>query len=155
MSISFSVNCPSLISSCLLIIFWIGLSIISRGFPSRFLKCSFYLWNLSSWLAALPSAHFIYCLFCYSRFSIFYWVFDFIDLALNIFLFFWYVLVLWAFFSFFTLAFVSFYLVRLLFSCYLVFSLIVLASHGTLHLDLGLVRMHSTAPLVSWWPINS
>ena len=45
-SSSFSINCPSLIISWQLIIFWIGLSIISERFPSRFLKCSFHFRSL-------------------------------------------------------------------------------------------------------------
>ena len=62
-SSSSSVNCPSLISSwlllfiCFLFVFFflffsVALSVISGGFPSRLLKCSFHFCNLSSWLAA-------------------------------------------------------------------------------------------------------
>ena len=49
-SSSFSVNCPSLKFSWLFVIFPVGLSMISRGFQSKFLKCSFG--SLSSLLAA-------------------------------------------------------------------------------------------------------
>ena len=44
-----SVNCHSLTSSWLLILFWIGLSIISKRFLTRFWKFSFNFRNLSSW----------------------------------------------------------------------------------------------------------
>ena len=47
-SSSFSINCPNLMSSRPLIIF-IGFSVISAGFPNRFLKCSFYFQNISFW----------------------------------------------------------------------------------------------------------
>ena len=39
---SSQVNCPSLTSSLLLIIYVIGLSVTLGNFPSRFLKCSFH-----------------------------------------------------------------------------------------------------------------
>ena len=45
---SSSVNYPC----WLLIIFVIGISVISGGFPNRFLKCSFHFCILSFWLAA-------------------------------------------------------------------------------------------------------
>ena len=32
--------------------FWIGLSVITKEFPSEILKGFFHLWDLSSWLAA-------------------------------------------------------------------------------------------------------
>ena len=51
-SSSSCVNCPCFISGWLLIIFVIGLSDILGGFPSKFLKCSFYMCIRSSWLAA-------------------------------------------------------------------------------------------------------
>ena len=50
---SSSINCSSLMSSRPLIIFWIGLSVISGEFPNRFLKCFFHLRSLSFWLGAL------------------------------------------------------------------------------------------------------
>ena len=55
-SSSSSLNLPSLIYSWPLLIFWIGLSVISVGFLNRFLKCSFHLSSLSSWLAAFDFA---------------------------------------------------------------------------------------------------
>ena len=42
------INCQSLMS----IHFLVWLSLISGGFQSKFLKCSFHFWSLSSWLAA-------------------------------------------------------------------------------------------------------
>ena len=77
--------------SWLLMIFMISLSVTLGEFPSRFLKCSFHICICFSWLVAfssqgaLPFAHFIYCLPCYSRFSIFYQVSNVIDLTLNVF----------------------------------------------------------------------
>ena len=49
-SSSFCVNCPSLMSSWLLIIFVIGLSVTLGGFPSKFSKCCFHR-CIRSWLA--------------------------------------------------------------------------------------------------------
>ena len=44
------VNCPSLMSSCLLIILVIGSCVTFRGFPSNFSKCWFHSCIRSSWL---------------------------------------------------------------------------------------------------------
>ena len=95
------------------------------------------------------SPHFIYCLSYYLWLSIFYWISNFIDLALNVF----YLLILvcvssfLAFLSFYLLAFVGFfYHVSILFvklSC--LFFLTISISHQTLHLVLSLVAMHSAA----------
>ena len=61
---------PSFTSNCLLIILVIGSSVISGGFPSRFLKCCSHSFTLSCWLAAfnfalavlfLPLTSFIVC----------------------------------------------------------------------------------------------
>ena len=52
-SSSSSINCPSLVSSRPLIMFWIGLSVILWGFPSKFLKYFFQFWSLSSWQAVV------------------------------------------------------------------------------------------------------
>ena len=61
---------PSFTSNCLLIILVIGSSVISGGFPSRFLKCCSHSFILSCWLAAfnfalavlfLPLTSFIVC----------------------------------------------------------------------------------------------
>ena len=50
------VNCPSLMSSWLLIIFVIGSFIILGDFPRRFLKCSFHKCIRSSWVASFDLA---------------------------------------------------------------------------------------------------
>ena len=80
---SFSwVNFSSLISSGLLMIFVIVLSVNLGDFPNRFFKYSFHERIRSSWLAAFSLVlevlflftHFIYCLPCYSRLSIFNWI---------------------------------------------------------------------------------
>ena len=47
---------PSLTSNCLLIILVIGSSVISGGFPCRFLKCCSHSFTLSCWLAAFNFA---------------------------------------------------------------------------------------------------
>ena len=52
-SSSSSFNCSGLMSSWSLIFFWISLS---GGCLSRFLKCSFYFWSLSSWLSGIRFA---------------------------------------------------------------------------------------------------
>ena len=59
---------------------------------------------------------------------------------------FWYVFILWAFLSLCVLAFVGFllYSKNAIFMLYH-FSLIAIASHGTLHLALSIVEMHSAA----------
>ena len=70
---------PSFTSNCLLIILVIGSSVISGGFPSRFLKCcshSFYSFLLACSFqfcfgCALPSTYFIYCLPGYPGLPIF------------------------------------------------------------------------------------
>ena len=87
------VSCPSLMSSWPIMIFRIGLSVIWRRFPRRFLKCSFHFRRLSSWQEAFRFAldvlfflitsftvcHAIYnCLSC-TEFLIF------INLTLNVF----------------------------------------------------------------------
>ena len=51
LSNSSSINCLSLMLSWSLIIFSVGLSVISRGFPNRFLKSSFYFRSLFPWVA--------------------------------------------------------------------------------------------------------
>ena len=50
------VNCPSLISNCLLIIIMIGSCVTFRGFPSQFWKCCFHSCVHSSWLVAFSLA---------------------------------------------------------------------------------------------------
>ena len=50
------INCPSLMSNCLLIILMIGSCITFGGFLSKFLKCCFHSWFCSSWLVAFSLA---------------------------------------------------------------------------------------------------
>ena len=50
------INCSSLMSSWLLIIFMIGLSVTLGDFPRRYVKCSFYMCICSFWLAAFSLA---------------------------------------------------------------------------------------------------
>ena len=71
------VNCPS----WLLTVFVIGLSVTLRDFSNRFLEYSFHMCIRSSWVTPFTFTlevlftHFIYCLPCYSRLSIFYQIF--------------------------------------------------------------------------------
>ena len=55
-SSSSCMNCHSLISSWLLIIFVTGSSVTFSGFPSKFSKCCFHRCIRSSWLAAFSLA---------------------------------------------------------------------------------------------------
>ena len=50
------VNCPSLMSNCLLIILVIGSGATFGGFPSRFSKCCFHSFILSCWFVAFNLA---------------------------------------------------------------------------------------------------
>ena len=98
-SSSSSVNGPSLMSNCLLIILVIGSCVIFGGFPSKFSKCCFH--SFISFLlvccfkfcfgCVLSSAHFVYCLPGYSRLSIFHRVSNLIYLILNVFCLFLYI----------------------------------------------------------------
>ena len=71
--LSSSINCPSLMSKCLLIILVIGSCVTFGGFPSKFLKCCFL--SSSSWLVAFSLAFtvlfLLFTLFtvCHSLFS--------------------------------------------------------------------------------------
>ena len=81
---SFCGHCPNLMSTKQYL-FSVGLSVISKGFPSRFLKCYFWFWSLSSWLATggfkhellFPTTNFLYGLPCWLRLFIFYKISDF------------------------------------------------------------------------------
>ena len=55
-SSSTCVNCPSLMSNCLLIIQVIGSCVIFGGFPCRFSKCCFHSFILSCWFVAFSLA---------------------------------------------------------------------------------------------------
>ena len=86
-SSSSCVNCPSLMSNCLLIILEIGSCETFRRCPSRFSKCCSFL---LSFLCALPSAQFVYRLPSNPRLSTFNRIPDLIDLSFYVFcLFFW------------------------------------------------------------------
>ena len=53
---SFCVNCPCLMSKCLLIILVIGSCVTFGEFPSKFSKCCFHSCIHSSWLVAFSLA---------------------------------------------------------------------------------------------------
>ena len=149
---SSSVNCPCKMSSWQLIIFAVGLSMTLRKFSSRFLKCSFHFYNLSSWLAAFSFALKVFffqltshCV-CHANCDclsstefgillIWPWMYSCS---------FWYVSSLWAFFCFWALTFIGFLLLSkdaiFTSSC---FFLTTSNSHGTLHLAFSLVSMPS------------
>ena len=55
-SSSSCINCPSLMSNCLLIILVIGSCVTFEGFLSKFSKCCFHSCIHSSWLVAFSSA---------------------------------------------------------------------------------------------------
>ena len=55
-SSSSCVNCPSLMSSWLRLIFVVGSSVTIGGFPSKFLKCCFHRCIRFSWLTAFSLA---------------------------------------------------------------------------------------------------
>ena len=133
-SSSSCVNCPSLMSCRLLIIFAISSSVIFGGFISKFSKCffppvySFFFvgsFQLSS-RSTLPSTHFVYCLPCYPRLSIFNQISNLIDLILYVFCLFFYVYVssFCAFLSFSMLVLVGFLLLHrnAVFTCARLFS---------------------------------
>ena len=92
-SSSTCVNCPNLISNCLQIILVIGSCATFGWFPSKFSKCCFYNCIRSflvgsfqlSFSNALPAAHSVSRLPCYSRLSIFNRVSNLIDLILYVF----------------------------------------------------------------------
>ena len=162
-SSSSCVNCPSLMSNCLLILLVIGSCITFGGFPGKFLKCCFHSCIRSSWLAcfqfsfhsAIPSANFVYCLPCYPGLSVFNRVSNLIDLILYAFCSFRYTLAnsFCAFLSFWALILVGFHLLHLeavFMSARFFLSANVF--HETLGLALCLVGMHSAA--ASWWTLT-
>ena len=124
---------------------------ISRGFSSRFLKCSFHSWCLFSWLSAfcfIPAMLFL----LFNSFTVCHASRDYLPSTEFLILLIWpgiysscsswYVLVssLWTFLSFSTLVFVWFLLLSedTLFMLPR-FSLTVIDSQGTLQLTFGLV----------------
>ena len=71
-SSSSCINGPGLMFNCLLEILVIGSCVTFRGFLSKFLKCPFHRCIHSfNFRSALLTAHFVYCLPCYPRLSIF------------------------------------------------------------------------------------
>ena len=56
------INCPCLMSHCLLIILVIGSWVTFGGFPSKFLKCCFHSCIHSSWLVAFSLAFAVFFL---------------------------------------------------------------------------------------------
>ena len=79
-SSSFSVNSPNSTSSWPLIIFWIGLSVISEALLSRFLKCSFHFTSLSSWQAAFSFALDVFFL-SFTSFTLYLDICDYLSLT--------------------------------------------------------------------------
>ena len=117
---------------------------ISGGFLSRFFKCSFHSWSLSSWLAAVSFA--LEALFCLlASFMVCY--------AHHDCLFSWSKLTGAAEYTDYILAFLWFILLsKDVFFMLSHLSLIVIDSQGTAHLALGLVGMHSAA--ISIWVVT-
>ena len=153
-SISSRVNCPSLMSNCILIILVIGSCVTFGGFPRRFSKSCFHSFIRSCWFEAFTlalAAHFAYRLQRYSRLPIFHWVSNLIYLILYVFcrFFFRYMLAnLFCsfFYSFKVFVLVGFFLLHLeaVFTS-VRFSLIANVSHGTLDLVLCFFGMYFAA----------
>ena len=128
------VNCPSLMSNRLLIIFVRSLSVTFGEFPNRFLKCSFHMWIRSFWLSAFSIA-FKVLFFLFTLFTVCHAIRDCLSSTEFLILLIWlwmysicsflYLLIssLCAFLSFWALAFVRFlfYYTGMLFLRYLIF----------------------------------
>ena len=146
-------------------IFSVGLSDISGGFSSRFLKCSFHFCSLSSWLVAFSfalkmllllfnsfTAYHIYrnCLSSTESLILLIWLWMHSSCS------FWYVLDcdFWSFLSLCVLVFfnVFFSLSKDVFILLSRISLFAVDSQGTLHLAVGLDSMHSAAS--SLWAVT-
>ena len=87
-SSSSCVNCPSLMSNCLLINLVFGSCITLGGFPSKSSKCCFHSSIRFSWLVAFSLALavlFLLLTIVYPRLSIFNRVSNLIDLILYVF----------------------------------------------------------------------
>ena len=69
------VNCPSLMSNCLLILLVVGSCVTFGGFPSKFSKCCFHWRIRSSWLVALCLA-FAMLFLLFSSFTVCYAILD-------------------------------------------------------------------------------
>ena len=155
-SSSSCVNCPSLISNCLLIILVIGSCVTFGGFPSKFLKYCFYCCICSSWLLAFGLAFTVIFLLLTS-FTVCHAILDCLPSTESLILLIWFCMYsvrslvmlansFCAFLSFRTLILIGFFLLHLeaVFtpSC---FFLTANVSHETLGLALYLVGMYSAA----------
>ena len=158
------INCPSLMSNCLLIIFMIGSCVTFGDFPSKFLKCCFHRGIRSSCLVAFSLA-FAELFLLLTSFTVCHAILDCLSSTESLILLIWfcmysvcsfrYMLVnsFCAFLSFRTLILVGFFLLHLevIFTsaCFFLTSNV---SHGTLGLALCLVGMHSAA--ASKWALT-
>ena len=153
------INCPSLMSNCLLKILVIGSCVTFGEFLSKFLKCSFHSCICSSWLVAFSLAFTVLFLLLTS-FTVCYAILDCLSSTKSLILLIWfYMYSLCSFkymlinsFCFRALVLVGSYLLHLeaLFTpaC---FFLTANVSHGILGLALCLVGMHS--PAASKWAL--
>ena len=133
-------------SSWLLIIFSVVLWMISEGFPSKFLKCSFHFWCLSSWLVALVLLSRCFSFYFLHLLSVM-WIM--IVFFLTNFWFYWFDLecILVILFSM-LVAFVGFLLSRDAFFTSSRLSLTAIVSQWTLYLAFGLVGIYSAAAFI-------
>ena len=150
------VNCPSLISNCLLIIFMIGSCVTFGGFPSKFLKCCFHSCIHSSWLVAFSLAFRVLFLL-FTSFTVYHTILDWLSSSESLILIwfcmyavhsFRYMLAnsFFAFLSFRALVLVGFFQLHLEAVSHLhAFFLTANVSHDTLDLALCLDGMHSAA----------
>ena len=150
------INCPSLISYWLLIIFIIDLSVTLGDFLSRFLKCSFHISIHSSGLAAFSLALNVFFLLL-TLFTVCHVIWDCLSSTESLILLIWFWMYSICFFcnaliSFWALTLVGFLLLhRVAIFTLSRFFLIANVSHGILCLVLSLVGMHSTA--ASMWTL--
>ena len=157
------VNCPSLMSNCLLIILVIGSCSTFGGFPSKFSKCCFHRCIHSCWLVAFSLAFTVFFLLLTS-FTVCHPILDCLSSTESLILLIWfckysvcsfrYMLAnsFWVFLSFRALVLVGFFLLHLeaVFTSARFF-LTANVSHGTLGLAFCLVGMHSA--VASKWAL--
>ena len=163
-SSSSCINCPSLMSNWLLIIFVIDSCVIFEGFPSKFSKCWFHRCIHSSWLVAF-SLLFAVLFLLLTLFTICHVILDCLSSTESLILLIWFCMYSVWFFR---------YMFASSFSAFLSFSPLILVgflqlhlevvfmsarffltanvSHGTLSLALCLVGMHSAA--TSKWALT-